>query len=107
MAGDFAVGLNKVIVEDAFGEDVGDERVVEAVGNPGNEGVHAEEDAALAKLVELWVAVEEAGGDELVIDAHDERGKDGEEDVVEGESPGFKDDFAGECVLEGILRTND
>jgi len=35
----------------------------------------------------LRVAVEESGGDELVEDAHDKRGKDGEKDIVEGKCP--------------------
>ena len=78
--------------------------MVEAIEDPGKEGMHFEEDAFLAELVELRVAVEEAGGDELVKDAHDQGGKDGEENVVEGEGPGFEDDFARKGILEGILR---
>lgn len=77
--------------------------MVEAVEDPGEEGVHLEEDALLAELVELGVAVEKAGGDELVEDAHDQWWEDGEEDVVEGERPGFVDDLAGEAVLERVL----
>ena len=103
MTRDFPIGLHEIVVEDPFGEDVCDKRMVEAVCDPGDEGVHAKEGAALTKLVELWVAVEEAGGDELVVDAHDKRGKHSEEDVIEGEGPGFVDDFAGEGILEGVL----
>ena len=77
--------------------------MVEAVEDPGEEGMHFEEDALLAELVELRVAVEEARGYELVEDAEDEWREDGEEDVVEGEGPGFEDDFAGKGVLKGVL----
>lgn len=59
----------------------------------------------MAEGVELRVAVEQTGGDELVEDAEDEGRKDGEEDVVEGERPGFVDDFSGEDVFEGVLGT--
>ena len=77
--------------------------MVEAIEDPGEEGVHFEEHAFLAEAIELRVAVEEPGGDELVEDSHYDGGKDGEEDVVKGESPGFEDYFAREGVLEGIL----
>jgi hypothetical protein len=40
----------------------------------------------------------------LVEDSHGEGGEDSEEDVVEGEGPGFEDDLTGEGVLEGELR---
>ena len=62
--------------------------------------MHLEEDALLAELVELRVAVEEAGRDKLVEDAHDKGREDGEEDVVEGKGPGFENDLARKCVLE-------
>ncbi len=103
VAGDSAVALGEVPVPDELGDEIRDEGVIEAVENPGEKGVHLEEDTFLAELVELGVAVEEAGGDELVEDAHDERGKDGEKDVVKGEGPGFKDDLAGKGILKGIL----
>jgi len=103
VAGDFAVALGQVPVPDQFGNKIGDEGVVEAVEDPGKEGVHFKEDTFLAELVELGIAVEEAGGDELVEDAQDEGGEDGEEDVVEGERPGFENDLAGKGVLKGIL----
>ena len=57
--------------------------MIEAIRDPGPERVHLEEDALLAELVQLRVAVEEAGGDKLVKDAHDEGRKDGKKDVVE------------------------
>ena len=57
--------------------------MVEAVGYPEEEGVHFEEDAFLAELVKLRVAVEEASRNKLIEDTHGKGGKDGEEDVVE------------------------
>ena len=77
--------------------------MVEAVEDPGEERMHLEEDTLLAQAVELGIAVEKAGGDELVKNSHYERGEDSEEDIVEGKSPGLKDHFAGEGVLECIL----
>lgn len=83
VAGNLAVGEDEVVFEEEGREKIGEEAVVEAVADPGEEGVHAEEGAALAKAVELWVAVEETSRNELVADAHGERREDGEEDVVE------------------------
>lgn len=103
VAGDGAVGEDQVAAVDSGGDVVDYQGVVEAVGDPGPEGGHAEEDGLLGEVVELGVAVEEAGGDELVEYAKGEGGEDGEEDVVEGEGPGFVDDGAGEAVLEGVL----
>lgn len=100
---DLAVAANEVEVPDSLGDEIGDQTVVEAVGDPSPERMHLEEDAFLAELVELRVAIEEAGRDELIENAHDERGKDSEEDVIEREGPGFKDDLARKCVLEGVL----
>ena len=40
----------------------------------------------------------------MVEDADNERRKDGENDVVQRESPGLVDDLAGEVVEEGELR---
>jgi NADPH:quinone reductase-like Zn-dependent oxidoreductase len=65
--------------------------------------MHLEEDALLAKLIELGIAVKKAGGDELIEDSHDERWKDGEEDIVKGERPGFVNNLSGEAVLERVL----
>ena len=98
-----SIALGQIKVLDEFGEDVEDERVVEAISDPGEEGVHLEECVLLTDLVELGVAVEEAVGDELIEDTHCERGKDGEEDVVEGEGPGFVDNFSREGVAEREL----
>jgi len=91
MAADCAVVQDQVAAVDGGGDIVDDEGVVEAVADPGPEGGHAEEDGRLREAVELRVAVEEAGGDELVEDAEGEGREDGEEDVVEGEGPGFHD----------------
>lgn len=83
VAGGAAVGLGEVRPEDGHADVVDYEGVVEAVGDPGEEGVHLEKDAGLRDAVELRVAVEEAGRDELVEDAEDEWGHDGEYYVVE------------------------
>ena len=77
--------------------------MIEAIQDPGEERMHSKEIPFLGELVKLWVPVEEAGGDELVEDAQDEGGHEREDDVVEGEGPGFEDDLAGKAVLEGIL----
>ena len=74
--------------------DIGDERVIEAIGDPEPEGMHFEEYTFLAELVELWVAIEKTSRDELVKNAHNEWGKNSEEDIVEREGPGFIDDLA-------------
>jgi hypothetical protein len=49
--------------------------------------------------------IQEASTNELVEDTHDKRREDGEKDVVERQSPRFVNDFAGEAILEGILRS--
>lgn len=67
--------------------------MVDGRDDPGSKDVDAEEAIVLTERVELWVAVEEAGRDELVEDAEDEGREDSVEDVVEGERPGFVDDF--------------
>lgn len=65
--------------------------------------MHLEENALLTKLVELWIAVQQAGGDELIKYPHDEGRKDGEEDIIERKSPGFEDYLTGKGILEGVL----
>lgn len=62
--------------------------------------MHFEKGPLLAKLIELWVAIEETGRDELVKDSHHDRGKKGEEDVIEGERPRLIDHLARKRVLE-------
>lgn len=49
--------------------------------------MHFEEDAFLTELVQLWIAVEKASGDELIEDAHGQWGKEGKEDIVERQGP--------------------
>jgi hypothetical protein len=58
----------------------------------------------LGELVELRVSVEQAGGDVLIKDADGEGWEEGEEDIVEGQGPGFEYDLPGKGVLEGVLR---
>lgn len=49
--------------------------------------VHAHKLVLLAKHVELRVPIQHACADELIKDSEDDRWKDGEQDVVEGEGP--------------------
>ncbi len=77
--------------------------MVEAVQNPCKEGMHFEENTALAELVELRIAIKEPGRYELVKYAHDEWGKDCEKNIVQGQRPGFKYDLPRERVLEREL----
>lgn len=65
--------------------------------------MHFEEDAFLTKLIELWIAVEEAGRNELVEYSHHKRWEYGEENIVERQRPRFDNDLPGESILEGIL----
>ena len=69
--------------------------------------MHFEKYALLAKLVQLRIPVQEACGDELVKNTHDQRWENGKEYVVERKRPGFEDDLPGERVLKGILRFRD
>ena len=75
-----------------------------SIGDPLEENADPEKDRLLAELVELGVPIKEAGAHELVEDADCKWGQDGEEDVEEGQGPGFVDDLPGEAVLEGELR---
>ena len=65
--------------------------------------MHLEENAFLAKLVELRIAVEKAGRDELVENAYHKGWKDCEEYIVEGERPRLEYDFARESILKRVL----
>lgn len=103
MARDLAVALGEVILPDVDRSEVEDQGMIEAVQDPGEEGMHLEEDSLLAQSIELRIAIEEAGVDELIEDAHGKGREDGEEDVVKGEGPRFVDDFAGKGVLKRIL----
>lgn len=101
--GDFAVALRQIPVPDELRGKVRDEGMVEAVQDPGPERVHFEEDSLLTELVQLWVAVEEPSGDELVENAHGQGGKESKEDIVEREGPRFEDDLARKGVLKRVL----
>jgi hypothetical protein len=57
----------------------------------------------LAKPVELRVAVEHAGRDELVEDADDKRREDRKDDVVQRERPRLVGDLARKVVEERVL----
>ena len=77
--------------------------MVEPVEDPGKEGMHAEKGTFLAELIELWIAIEKACGDELVKDAHCQWRQDCKENIIECQSPGLENDFAREGIKEGIL----
>jgi hypothetical protein len=77
--------------------------VVDGVEDPRRKDAGLEEAVVLAEAVQLRVAVEQAGRDELVQDTEDKGREDRVEDVVKGQRPGFVDDFAGEDVLEDVL----
>lgn len=47
--------------------------MIEAIKNPRPEGVHFEENPLLAKLVQLWIAIEKASANELVEDTEHKR----------------------------------
>ena len=65
--------------------------------------MHLKEDAFLAKLIELRVAIQETSGDELVENTHDQWGKEGKKDIVVRKRPRFEDDLARKGVLKRIL----
>lgn len=98
-----AIGQYQIAAVDGGGDVIDDKRMVETVSDPRPEGGHAKEDGCLRKTVKLRIAVEEAGGDELVEDAKGERWEDGKEDVVEGEGPGLHYHGARKAILEGVL----
>ena len=68
--------------------------MIQRVADPQPELRAREERVALAEHVELGVAIEDAGRYELVEDTDDERGKEGEEDVVKRERPGLVGDLS-------------
>lgn len=97
------VALGSVVEPEEATTDVEDDGVVDGVDNPFAEDADLEEGVALAEVVELRVAVQKAGRDELVEDTEGEGRKNGVEDVVERKSPGLVDNFTREDVLEGVL----
>ena len=98
-----AVRLGLIRVPDAFGQDVGEQRMEEAVDDPADKGVVSEKDVLLPKSIELRISVEESRRDELIEDAHGEGRRHGEEDIVEGERPRLVNDLSGEGILERVL----
>jgi hypothetical protein len=77
-----AITLRKIVVPNQLGCKVQQERMVEAIKNPGEERMHLEKDTFLSELIKLGISIEEAGRDELIKDSHDKWRKDGKEDVV-------------------------
>ena len=83
VAGGGAVGACQVTPKDELRYYIGDQGMVETVEDPAPERVHFKKDAFLAKLVQLWVAVEKASGNELVKDTHRQWRSGREEEIVE------------------------
>ncbi len=106
MAGYLSVTLGKIPKPDELGYEVREERVIEPIEDPGPERMHFEKHTFLSKLVELWVAIEKASGNELVKDSYHKGWEDGKEHVVERQRPRFEDNFTREGVLERILYSN-
>lgn len=77
--------------------------VVERVDDPKPECLGREEVVLLAELVQLGVSIEHSCADELVKDSDDERGQEGEDDVVERERPRLVGDLTREVVDERVL----
>lgn len=98
-----SVALGSVVEPEEAAANVKDNGVVNGVDDPLAEHADLEEGVALAEVVKLWVAVEQAGGDELIEDTESQGRQDRVKDVVEGESPGFVNDFTREDVLECVL----
>lgn len=78
------VTLGEIPEPDELGDEIGEERMVETIEDPGPENVHLEKDAFLSELVKLWISVEEASRDELIEDTDYKRWENGKEHVVEG-----------------------
>lgn len=102
-SGGDAVALDTIVDPEEGAANVEQERVVDRVGDPGGKDALVEEAVALTKVVELGIAVKQAGGDKLVEDTKHEGREDRVKDVVEGEGPGFVNDFTREDVLERVL----
>jgi hypothetical protein len=77
--------------------------VVDGVDDREPKGLWREEVVLLAEPVELRVAVEHAGRDELVEDADDKRREDRKDDVVQRERPRLVGDLARKVVEERVL----
>ena len=70
MTPNLAVAHVQIVIKDEPRDDESEQGMIEAIEDPGEERMHAEEGTFLAKLIELRVAVKEAGRNELVKDAH-------------------------------------
>lgn len=87
MAGYLSVALGKIPKPDELRYEVREKRMVEPIEDPGPERMHFEEHTFLSKLVQLWITIEKAGGDELIKYPNHNGREDGEEHVVEGQGP--------------------
>lgn len=73
MTTDLPIREDKVIGVDVGRNEIGYDGVVKSVSDPRPERVHAEEGALLSEKIQLWVAVEKPGRDELVKNPDSER----------------------------------
>lgn len=78
--------------------------MIESVCDPLPECRFGKENVLLAEYIELRISVKDTGWDELVKDANDEWGKDGEDNVVKGERPWLEGNLTGEVIEEGELK---
>lgn len=83
MTGCSPVALGQIVVENIFGENVGHQRVIESVQNPGDERSCSEEGSFLTEDVQLRIPVEETSGYELIKYTDGKWRRNGEEDVIE------------------------
>ncbi len=100
----FAITLRKIPKPYELRNEIAEERMIEPIEDPRPERMHLEEDALLAELIELRIAIEQSGRYELVKNANHKWWEDCEKDVVEGQRPGFEYDLSRKAVLKGILR---
>ena len=77
--------------------------MVQRVRDPEPESGFREEYILLAQGVELRIPIQDAGGDELVKDADNERRQDGENDVMQGQRPRLVGNLPREVIEERVL----
>lgn len=77
--------------------------MVEAVCNPRPKLGDSEKDALLAELVKLRVTIKKSSRNELIHNTYRKGGENSEDDVEEGQRPGFVNDLARKGILERIL----
>ncbi len=60
MTSNLAIAQRQIIPPDELRRDIQNEGMVEAIRDPGEEGVHLEEGILLSELVKLWVSIQQA-----------------------------------------------